>query len=208
MTKNKICDMNEAIAFMKAKKKKYVYVAKNPAFPAYIKIGLTDDLTGRKDTLSNTSVPEDFKYIALFECQDAAKTEKTLHKAFAIYRHFTETGRKTEFFSADKLADILSFARTSLSGIKDITPDPNKKRRENTTFAMLGIPEGAEIYYKNIKDEAYTGIVTSKNKVKYPGFKQPMTVSDIATKLEGGSRNGYQFFYYNNKTLEELRPNK
>lgn len=204
---NKICDMNEAIEIMKAKKK-YVYVAKNPAFPAYIKIGITDDLSNRKATLSNTSVPEDFTYIALFECQDAKKTERTLHKAFAIHRHFTETGRETEFFSADKLADILSFARTSLSGIKDITPDPNKKRRERTTFTMLGISEGTEIYYKNIKDEAYTGIVTKNNKVKYPGFKQPMTVSDIATKLEGGSRNGYQFFYYKNKTLEDLRPNK
>ena len=63
-------------------------------------------------------------------------------------------------------------------------------------------------YTSELKDEAYTGIVTKNNKVKYPGFKQPMTVSDIATKLEGGSRNGYQFFYYNNKTLEELRPNK
>ena len=204
----KICEMNEAMAVMKGKKKKYVYVAKNPAFSAYVKIGITDDLTDRKHTLSNTSVPEDFIYVAVFECQDAVKTERTLHKAFAMHRHFTETGRKTEFFSADKLADILSFARTSLSGIKDITPDPNKKRREKTTFTMLGIPEGTEIYYNNIKDEAYTGIVTKNNKVKYPGFKQPMTVSDIATKLEGGSRNGYQFFYYNNKTLEELRPNK
>lgn len=201
--------MNEAISFMKKKKHvKYVYVAKNPSFPAYIKIGITDNLSGRKGTLSNTSVPEDFTFIALFECFDAQKTEKSLHKTFNAYRHFTETGRRTEFFSADKLADVLSYARTSLAGVKEITPDPNKKRRERTTFSMLGIPEGTEIYYKNIKEEAYTGIVTKNNKVKYPGFKQPMTVSDIATRLEGSPRNGYKFFYYKNKSLEEFRPTK
>lgn len=206
---NKICEMNEAISNMKSKKiVKYVYVAKNPAFPAYIKIGITDNISSRKDTLSNTSVPEDFTFIALFECYDAKTTEKTLHDRFNAYRHFTETGRRTEFFSADKLAEVLSFARTSLVGVKEITPNLNKKRRERTTFVMLGIPEGTEIYYKNIKDENYTGIVTKNNKVKFPGFKHPMTVSDIAGKLEGGARNGYKFFYYKNKSLEELRPIK
>ena len=70
------------------------------------------------------------------------------------------------------------------------------------------IPEGTEIYYKNIKDENYTGVVVKNNKVKFPGFKHPMTVSDIAGKLEGGARNGYKFFYYKNKSLEELRPTK
>lgn len=191
---------------VKTSKAGYVYVIKNPAFPAYIKIGMTTNLNNRMKELSSTNVPEDYTCIAVFECENAYKTESTLHKAFANYRHFAETGRETEFFSADKLTDILSFARTSLSGIKDITPDPNKKRREKTTFSMLNIPVGAEIYYKNMKVPDYTGIVVKNNKVKFPGFNQPMTVSDIATKLEGGSRNGYRFFYYNNKTLEELRP--
>lgn len=206
----KIQKMDEAVktSVIDNKTKMYVYIAKNPAFPAYIKIGITADLSGRKDTLSNTSVPEDFVYIAFFECEDAKKTEKTLHETFNAHRHFTETGRRTEFFSADILANVLSFARTSLSGVKEITPNVSAKRRQRTTFAMLGIPEGTEIYYKNIKTEDYTGVVAKNNKVKYPGFKHPMTVSDIATRLEGSPRNGYKFFYYKNKPLEDFRPTK
>jgi len=193
-------------------KKRYLYIATNPCLYGFIKIGITNSINGRKATLSNTSVLEDFEFVALFECQDAEKNEKALHKAFAAYRHYTRTGRETEFFSADKLDEVLSFARTSLPGSKEITPNSTKKRRNNTTFAMLNIPIGAKIYYMNCQLPACTGIVMPKNKVQFPGFDKPESVSKIAGKLapadKTNSLNGYQLFYYNNKTLEELRPNE
>ena len=85
-----------------------VYVVYNPAFYNLVKVGETSFNEFEKRGLNNTSVPEDFEVLALFDCVDRKAVEAAAHKAFNNYRHRASSGRLTEFFFADKANDIIT----------------------------------------------------------------------------------------------------
>ena len=176
-----------------------VYVVYNPAFYNLIKVGETSFNEFEKRGLNNTSVPEDFEVLALFDCVDRKAVEAAAHKAFNDYRHRASSGRLTEFFFADKVKDIIAFI-SNLPGVKKRNPRQGM-RKVNCSFTALNIPVGSKIYFNNQKDPEHTAIVHSDKKIQYKG--KIVTVSQAAIAEVGNSVNGWLAFYYNNKPLKE-----
>lgn len=179
-----------------------VYVVRNPAFYNLIKVGETSFSDFERRGLSNTSVPEDFEALALFDCTDRKATEAAAHEAFKQYRHKASSGRLTEFFFADKAKEIIAFLET-IPGVKKRNPRDGM-REENSSFEKLGIQVGTQIYFDNQKDPAHTAIVhDKKNKIKYKG--KITSISKAAVEEAGNSVNGWLVFYYKDKPLKEKK---
>ena len=77
------------------------------------------------------------------------------------------------------------------------------ERSQRTTFKMLGIKKGTELFYKN--DPSITCITEDEsNKVKFRDDIR--SISNVAMELnKGKAANGFDFFMYNGKTLWEMR---
>jgi hypothetical protein len=76
-----------------------VYIVANKAMPNLIKIGITkDNMKGRLNSLSNTSVPYAFDCEYACEIDDYEAVEKILHTAFQDFR----VNPNREFFKMDK----------------------------------------------------------------------------------------------------------
>lgn len=85
-----------------------VYILENPAMPDLIKIGHTKrTVEERVNELYTTGVPERFKIVHKYPCEDHERLERAIHKKLANYRHNPER----EFFRypAD---DALQMLRT------------------------------------------------------------------------------------------------
>lgn len=82
-------------------RKGIVYIVQNPAFPHLFKIigrtgkGIVKD---KSLNLNASNVPEDFVVLFGYKCNNLGKLEKYLENIFSNFRHYTKTGRKTEFF--------------------------------------------------------------------------------------------------------------
>lgn len=73
-----------------------------------------------------------------------------------------------------------------------------------SSFKLLNLPIGAKleaVFDPNLKFE----IVDIKNKIKDLQDGDIMPISKMAQKYLGGSKNGYDWFPYNNKKLSEIR---
>ena len=74
-----------------------VYVLENPAMPGYIKLGRTDNLTQRMQSLFDTSVPVPFTCYYAARVEDPARVERSLFEAFGDKRSHP----RREFFTVD-----------------------------------------------------------------------------------------------------------
>ena len=63
-----------------------VYVLENPAMPGYIKLGRTETLTQRMQSLFDTSVPVPFTCYYAARVEDPARVERSLFEAFGDKR--------------------------------------------------------------------------------------------------------------------------
>jgi len=82
---------------------------------------------------------------------------------------------------------------------------PKEIETLKTTFKKLGIKVGTELVYKN--DEAIkVKTVDEKNRVEYRG--EEFTISNVSRQLTGNSTNGYKYFKYNGKVLDDIRRKK
>lgn len=202
----------------KTGKKGLIYFARNPAFQHLIKIGKTSKLNSvEKRGLTASNVPEDFSYPAVLECEDVDWVEKEIHEQFGQFRHYSSTGRKTEFFWSGCVKDALKYAK-NLKGVTDVTPKQTepvklnkdgdeqiiKRPRSNTTFKMIGLKKGVKIYLNDDKKKWAT-VVDDKNKISYLGHK-PKSISRVTDKVLGGSYSGFYHFYYKGERLFNLRP--
>ena len=174
-------------------KKISLYFGQNPALPHLVKIGSTSKLAVEDRGLSASNVPEDFGYLAVFKCECAETAEKKVHKQFAKYRHYTQTNRRTEFFWIGCVQDAISYAR-DLKGVYDNTENETeeievidklsgerkiKKIVAKTTFEMIGLPAGAEIYFQNDKSRKAT-VLDDKNQVSFEG--RTGAISEVAKR--------------------------
>lgn len=201
-----------------------LYFAQNPAFQHLTKIGKTSKLIVEDRGLTGSNVPEDFDYLAVLECENVDWAEKKVHEQFNKFRHYSNNGRKTEFFWSGCIRDAIKYA-LDLKGVHDSTKEETEEvevftesgetktqRTPQTTFEMIGLPIGSEIYFRN--DKNFTAItVDNKNQVSYNG-KQYST-SILALKLykeqinkSQKTLNGYLYFYHNDKRLWDLRPDQ
>ncbi|MDD4408707.1 MAG: GIY-YIG nuclease family protein [Clostridia bacterium] len=201
-----------------------LYFAQNPAFQHLTKIGKTIKLDVEDRGLTGSNVPEDFDYLAVLECEDVDWAEKKVHEQFNGFRHYSTKGRKTEFFWTGCIKAAIKYA-LDLKGVYDATKDETeevdvvsesgekqKQRTPQTTFEMIGLPVGSEIYFRN--DQNFTArTIDNKNQVEYNG--QTFAISALAIKLykeqvnkKQRTLNGYLYFYYDNKRLWDLRPDQ
>ena len=118
-----------------------VYIVRNPAFAHLIKIGRTTKSCVKDRGLDASNVPEDYDVLYAYECDNPDEIEAHLHDLFKIYRHYTATGRQTEFFYIGCLANAkasLELFRKTGNSVKDITEDFKDTVEE--------IPEADAIY--------------------------------------------------------------
>ncbi len=201
-----------------------LYFAQNPAFQHLTKVGKTTKLIVEDRGLTGSNVPEDFDYIKVLECENVDWAEKKVHEQFGGFRHYSQKGRKTEFFWSGCIKSAIKYA-LDLRGVNDITKEETeeieivtesgekqKQRTPQTTFEMIGLPIGSEIYFK-YDTSLVAKTVDNKNQVMFADKK--FSVSSLALKLYKGkvnknikTLNGYLYFYYNDKTLWELRPDQ
>ena len=106
-----------------------VYIVTNPAFPHLFKIGQTSKDSVEKRRLNGSSVPEDFVTIREYVCDNPCLIENRFHKTYNQFRHYTSTGRQTEFFYICCLNDALEWMDT-LRGLSDVTDEAIEEESE------------------------------------------------------------------------------
>jgi hypothetical protein len=191
-----------------AKRTGLVYIAFNPAFPNYFKIGNTTKEIMEERFYSFTSLPEDFEFLFKFKSIDIFSAEKKLHDKFSKFRHTAKSGRRTEFFYINCLQEALKYAEIIAENekniLQNITDKPvSKLSGKRSSFKLLNIPVGASLQYK--KTDIYVKTVDDSNQVEYNN--EQMSISEatlqIWHKLGKKSRtaNGFVHFRYKEKPL-------
>jgi len=212
----------------KGLKKGIVYIVINPAFPHLCKIGLTGRDTVEDRGLNASNVPEDFEVLFGYECNNPEEVEKLLHETFEGFRHYSKTGRKTEFFyvgcllKAQKTLTLLSKKEKEISGedillrendgaeyddTKDI--EETTKRKPPFTFEMVNIEPSTTLVFT--EDEREECTVKSNRTVLYKN--REYYLSQLARKLMGKLRiyneafQGPKFFKVkgSQETLSDMR---
>lgn len=192
-----------------------VYFARNSAFQHLTKIGKTTKSVVEERGLSASNVPEDFDYLMVLSCEDCDWVEENIHEQFAKFRHFSASGRRTEFFWSGCIQDAMNFAK-KLKGVTVVTDKETERvtitvngkkqtmRRPNTTFEMIGLKKGTKILFENDPDE-WAIVKDDKNQVSYKGQVQT-AISNVSNKKCGRSTNGFVHFFYKGKRLFDMRP--
>jgi hypothetical protein len=192
-----------------------VYILINEAMPGYIKIGFTEgELIKRIKALDTTSVPLPFECFYAAKVSDCKKVERLIHDAFDDHR--VRTSREFFIINPERVRSAIQLANP-----EDITPreaqlietnedkqaiEKTRKRRENFTFGMLGIPAGATLTF--LKDNNRTCTVLDHKKVEMDG--EVMSVSGSALKVlrdlgyDWPTVSGWGYWCYNGKVLTEL----
>lgn len=192
-----------------------VYFARNSAFQHLTKIGKTTKSVVEERGLSASNVPEDFDYLMVLECEDCDWVEDNIHEQFNKFRHFSASGRRTEFFWSGCIQDAMNFAK-KLKGVTVVTDKETEKmsitvdgkkqiiRRPNTTFEMIGLKKGTKILFENDPNE-WAIVKDAKNQISYKG-QTPTAISNISNKKYGHHTNGFVHFYHKGKRLFDMRP--
>jgi hypothetical protein len=214
-----------------------VYILTNPCLAGWVKIGMTerDDVNKRIDELNRSSaIPLSFHLFASYETDDAAATERFIHRVIDEIddtrraRETLENGKERvrEFFAIDP-----ETAYNILFAIADYTHTTEKLKREDISenekkeevieekvqaqkapikrnFRKLGIPVGSTLVF--VDNNSYTcTTVDDINQVRYDG--DTFAISTLAEKLyceirslEKPSMNGFLHFLYNGQRLDKL----
>ncbi|WP_419930301.1 GIY-YIG nuclease family protein [Candidatus Poriferisocius sp.] len=198
----------------------YVYVAVNPAFPEYVKIGKTTkgDPQTRISNLFTTSVPVPFELLyaaALKDPGDLAKVETALHRAFAPSR----VHPRREFFEIEPKqaiavlrlidADVTDRAKQEVES--DVLEDDRVavarvQRRPTLNFSELGLmPDSVLIFDRDetvkiqVLDERFVELIDLPPDA-YPNIALdhgPTHLSPLTRELLGLERNVAPSRYWN-----------
>lgn len=194
----------------------YVYIFINPSMPDYIKIGYTKDLKRRLNELDTTGVAMPFEPYFTVRTVKYKLLEKVVHRELDKLTD-TRARKNREFFKISP-----EIARDLLLNISELIDDveidnfgnetANDTRNTDgsvrpmsspTTFAMLGIPVGAEL---EPITERYPKVVTMDdvNLVQLEDGEEK-TISRAAVDAIGNARNGFQCYKYNGEVLSNIR---
>lgn len=193
-----------------------VYVLENAAFATeVVKIGMTGqrDWTERIKNL-NGGVPLPFTCAIAYRVSDMRRVEKFLHETF----HHAKKHWRGEFFEVEawRVAQVLrlfdgedltaSVPLPSDSEAKAIEETLNTKgREENLSFAMVQVPQGAEIEWAS-DPEVKCRTMNDKNQVEYGG--RNYSLSRLTAILKQGKAKhvpGGRNWTYEGETLQERR---
>ena len=199
-----------------------IYILVNPAFPNLVKIGYADNVAKRVKTLnSNSGLPDPYHIYATYKVKKRLEDLK-LHKLIDSLDSDLRHAKNKEFYemTPQKAYGILS-AIAEINGDEDllvlnpttddffndtITNEPTeneKEKKSRMTFAMLGIPTGTKLVYK---DDPSVVVKTTddKSNVEYQGKIYKMSAL-IRHLKNGGSWQGGEYLTYNGKKLTDLR---
>ncbi|MDR2007861.1 MAG: GIY-YIG nuclease family protein, partial [Alphaproteobacteria bacterium] len=204
-----------------------VYIVQNPAFSHLFKVGITGKPSVKDRGLDASNVPEDYKTLFAYECNNPEEIEALLHETFIHYRHHTTNGRKTEFFYIGCLKQAqkhLEALENASSNIREITEefqdsideerqsnseyDKTKSietftRRSNFNFEEMGIPAGSILNF--IKDPKIQIKVLNSRQVEYKS--ESHSFSRITAQLSGSKANYVQptrYWLYNGRNLRDI----
>jgi len=206
----------------KKNNKGIVYILQNESMPDFIKIGSTNDIKKRMQSLYTTGVPLSFDCVYACEVENFERVEEGIQNAFDDYR----INPKREFFKG--LAPEHVIAILELLNGKDVTTNvdneiqesiPNEERAADTAakkqiktkrpklnFALLGIMPGEKLFYKD--DDGICVEVYDDTKVLYRDKPDTLTGWTKIIRSEQGKYhkniNGTTFWNYNNKSLDDI----
>ena len=191
-----------------------VYVLENPAMPGYIKLGKTENLRQRMQTLFDTSVPVPFTCYYAARVADPDKVEKSLFEAFGDKRAHP----RREFFTVDphraaaviklvELEDVTSQVQADISVGQEDTASVNRAaaRAERFNFEMLGINVGEELV--SVKGTDITCRVANQKPARVEFEREIMSLSAAAQKVLNSTWGvqGSQYWMHEGSTLQEIR---
>ena len=191
-----------------------VYVLENPAMPGYIKLGRTDNLIQRMQSLFDTSVPVPFTCYYAARVEDPARVERSLFEVFGDKRSHP----RREFFTVDphraaaviKLVEVEDVTNqgqidTSTGNEDTVSVDRATARAERLNFEMLDIQVGEIL--ESVKGPEITCRVVNQKpaRVEYEG--ESMSLSAAAQKAMNSNwrLQGSQYWMYGGRTLQEIR---
>ena len=189
-----------------------IYILVNPAFPNLVKIGYADDVEKRVKTLNrNSALPDPYHVYATYKVKKRLEDMK-LHKLIDSLDSDLRHSKNREFYemSPEKAYAVLSAiaeingdedllernplhdgffnenkGSCSISKEEDRQKQSRSKAKPRLTFAMLNIPIGTELVYKD--DESIV-VKTADNQsgVEYNGKVYKMSAL-IRYLKNGGS---------------------
>lgn len=191
--------------------KGYIYIMTNPALKDMVKIGYTIDIEKRRKDLSTTSLPYDYEIYAVYETP-VKLGDKKIHSMIDNLNPDLRVTKNREFFimtpeDAFKLLEAIatiSGTRDKLKKAEDASIKPPKQfiKKPALNFRLCGIPEGAELVFK--EDPSITVTVVGERKVLY---KDEITsLSALAKELKGFDHGvqGTLWFTYNGKPILDI----
>ena len=200
-----------------------IYILVNPAFPNLVKIGYADNVVKRVKTLnSNSGLPDPYHIYATYKVKKRLEDLK-LHKLIDSLDSDLRHTKNKEFYemTPQKAYGILS-AIAEINGDEDLlvlnpteddffTSEKNnekedknpEQKRGKLTFALLGLPVGTELVYKN--DPTITvKVADDQSGVEYQGKVYKMSAL-IRHLKNGGSWQGGEYLLYQGKKLTDMR---
>ena len=203
----------------------HIYIFVNADFPNLVKIGYSNDVETRLKQLSqSTGVPSPYHCYAVYSVKKSLK-DLNLHKLIDTLNPALKHTQNKEFFEMTKeqaynilaaIAEIngdmdrlvLNPFKDSFfepGGYKPHPPEPPKPKEQQArlTFAVLNIPVGSVLVYRN--DPSITATTCDdRSTVCYNG--QKYSLSGLVRHLKnGGSWQGGEYFDYNGRKLTDIR---
>ena len=188
--------------------KGFVYIATNPSYKGYVKIGRAGDLKKRMRTLSSPSgVLEEFKCEFAKKVNNAVKIEKLMHKVFADRRHKS----KKEYFKV-KLEQAI--AALEIAPGRKVKIPTQQQIAPGFPFDEIGIKPNTIITFKG--DDTINARVLANNYIRFKDTKrfsnQEMSITAAAqlvrslkdrtlTKRISGAR----YWIHKGETLQQRR---
>ena len=182
--------------------------------PGYIKLGKTDNLRQRMQTLFDTSVPVPFTCYYAARVSEPDKVEKSLFEAFGDKRAHP----RREFFTVDphraaavirlvEIEDVTGQVQVDTSAGQEDTASVNRAaaRAERFNFEMLGINVGEELV--SVKGTDITCRVANQKPARVEFEGEIMSLSAAAQRVLNSTWGvqGSQYWMHEGSTLQEIR---
>lgn len=204
------------INYMSTEEKGYVYIFTNPSMQGYIKIGHAKDLKRRLKALDTTGIPTPFEPYFAVRTAKYKELERVIHRELDKLTD-TRARKNREFFKiVPEIARDMMLNISSLLDDREIENFGNETAKDAkntngsvrpmsspTTFAMLGIPVGAELIpitnkYPKVKT------VDNENHVQLENG-EVKAISRAVIDATGRSLNGFSCYRYHGEVLTNIR---
>lgn len=197
-----------------------IYILTNESMPGLIKIGVTNNIKQRLQSLDTTSVPTPFKLHYAIEIEDYVQKERLIHQGYAQDRiRSSREFFKIEPENATAMLKALGGSEIESQFIdisideegKNISTDEYDSKLPQipiTTFDMLKINVGAKLIFTR-NDNIFCKVIEPR-KVEYNG--QIYSLSTLTRELlktnynwKSNHVNGFSFWKYEDEILTDRR---